>query len=119
MAEFVATPYNRPKIPAINVRQFVDALLQYMPTIVAGEYSFQEITCERGEDSFTDVVFYRDGQRRGGLISVSDRALKSLDAKLGSDPFNIHIIFPPEQVRFWATITPREDRSIAIKRLDP
>lgn len=118
MTEFIASPYNRPKIPSISVRQLVDAMTQYMPTIVAGSYRVQEIRCERGEESYTQLVFYRDNEHHGCRISIDGRALRSLDSKLGSDPFEVHLIFPVQQVRFWATITPREDRSISIKRLE-
>lgn len=102
MTEFIAAPYMRPKIPTITMRQLIDAVLQFMPTVIEGDYSVQEITCERGEDTHTAVYFGRDGQHRGAFLHLTGRALKSLDAKLGSYPFLISLHFTSRANPYWS-----------------
>lgn len=51
------------------------------------------------------------------IVTFENRIATSWNTKLWSEPFEIRISIPYEEIWISAIITPREDRSIAIKTI--
>lgn len=132
LSAFVAQPRAKQhQIPIITLRDLIDALCLYLPTIVDYAHEYEAIECDRSE-MYTSVSMFGkilpdfeiqgrklDGVRQKVVICIANRAVKTANAKLWSDSFPVEIhAVTPKVLHLDVLIEPRQDRSIAIHKIN-
>jgi hypothetical protein len=130
MNTFIAPPRPKLRIPIITIRELIDAISLYLPTLIDYSHEYETIESDRSE-MYTSITMFGQilpdfeyqghkftGVRRKVLVDVSGRAAKTSNSKLWSEPFvaAIHVSIPDVQ-HVEVIVEPRHDRSIAIRKI--
>ena len=116
---FIAPPPPKKlRVPTITLRQLVDAVILYLPTITNYAHSWERMTVER-EDKLTCVSL--NSRDLPGVVPtpvvrlyVHGKVAQSMTSKLWSEPFLI-TIYVQRTIRL--VVEPRADKSIAIHEI--
>jgi hypothetical protein len=130
MNTFIAPPRPKLRIPIITIRELIDALALYLPTLIDYSHEYETIESDRSE-MYTSISMFGkilpdfeyqghkfSGVRQKVLVDVSGRAAKTANSKLWSEPFvvAIHVSIPNVQ-HMEVIVEPRQDRSIVLRKV--
>jgi hypothetical protein len=130
MNTFIASPRPKLPIPIITLRELIDVMSLYLPTIINYSREYETIDSDRSEMHTSISMFGKilpefeyqgskfSGVRQKVLIDISGKAAKTANSKLWSEPFVVGIhVAVPNVLHLEVVVEPRPDRSIAIRKV--